>query len=127
MWRSRFSQAAVARPDHACFPLLVVAGLIALGAAFLFTVVRMREPAVETHWPTAGLIVLTLVVYAVALSPAGYIVATAIFFPVMGRLLGSRRPSRDLPIGIGLSVAIYFVFTRLLEVRLPGGLLEGLM
>jgi hypothetical protein len=70
---------------------------------------------------------LAMVVYAFVLPHAGYILATAFFFPGIGRLLGSRQPARDVAIGISMSVVIYLVFTRWLEVRLPGGLLQGLV
>jgi putative tricarboxylic transport membrane protein len=116
------------------FPVLVTSGLAVLAAVFLFTAVRDRKPAgvaplepVSTNWPAAGLVMLAMVVYAFVLPHAGYILATAFFFPGIGRLLGSRQPARDVAIGISMSVVIYLVFTRWLEVRLPGGLLQGLV
>jgi putative tricarboxylic transport membrane protein len=114
------------------FPLLVAVGLIALGVIFLIrTTIRPDEDLAEqaaseesvTHWPTIGLIAAALVVYPFALSFLGYILGTTLFFPVVARILGSKRTIRDLIIGIVVSVVIYVAFTRFLGVRLPAGLL----
>jgi putative tricarboxylic transport membrane protein len=115
------------------FPRLVALGLLALGILFLLrTTIRpdtdladlaAAEEAV-THWPTVGLTALALVAYAFALGALGYVVATSLFFAVMARILGSRRPLRDLFIGVAVSSVVYFGFTRLLGVRLPAGLLD---
>lgn len=115
------------------FPRAVALGLLALSVLFLLrTTIRpdsdLAERAAEeeaaTHWPTVGWTVLALVVYAFALGWLGYIIATSLFYLVMARILGSRRPLRDLLIGVVLSTIIYFGFTRLLSVRLPAGLLD---
>jgi putative tricarboxylic transport membrane protein len=118
------------------FPLLVALGLIALSALCLLRATVLpdqnlaQQAAAEeatTHWPTVGTTAAALVGYAAALGALGYIVATALFFPTVARILGSRRPARDLLIGIVLGVAVYIVFTRFLGVRLPGGVLDGIL
>jgi putative tricarboxylic transport membrane protein len=118
------------------FPLLVAVGLIALGALWLLRFVMrpdaeltayIVEQAAATHWPTVGLTAAALLVYAFALGALGYIAATALFFPVVARVLGSRRMVHDTLIGLALGVAIYFSFTRLLGVRLPAGLLDFIL
>jgi putative tricarboxylic transport membrane protein len=114
------------------FPMLVAVGLIALGVMFLIrTTIRpdadlAKQAASEesaTHWPTVGMIVALLLVYPFALSFLGYIIGTALFFPIGARTLGSKRTVRDLIIGVAVAVIIYVAFTRLLGVRLPAGLL----
>jgi putative tricarboxylic transport membrane protein len=104
------------------FPLLVGIGLLVFGAIFVFTI--LRSPTTDlpplTNWPVAGLLLLGMMLYVLALPRAGYILATSLFFPGISRLLGSRRPARDVSIGIVLSVFIYYAFTQWLEVRLPG-------
>jgi putative tricarboxylic transport membrane protein len=118
------------------FPLIVAVGLIALSIIFLLRATVLpdvglaQQAAAEqaaTHWPTVGLTALALVVYAFALGLLGYIVATALFFPAVARILGSRRPARDLLIGIALGTVVFVVFTRLLGVRLPGGVLGSML
>jgi putative tricarboxylic transport membrane protein len=118
------------------FPLMVAVSLIVLSVIFLLRAtvrpdhVLAEQAAAEesaTHWPTVGLTTVALVVYAFALGMLGYIVATALFFLAVARVLGSRHPARDLLVGIVLGVTIYVVFTRFLGVRLPGGVLDGLL
>jgi putative tricarboxylic transport membrane protein len=76
-----------------------------------------------THWPTVGTVLVMLVVYPIAMSALGYVVATAIFVPSAAGALGSKKPGRDFAVGVGLALVIYLGFTRLLSVRLPAGIL----
>lgn len=118
------------------FPMVVAAGLLGLGFAFLLrtTVFPDLELAADTaaeeavtHWATVALLLLALVVYAFLLGPLGYTLATTLLFPVVSRILGSKSPLRDLVIGFVLGLAVYLVFTRVLGVRLPAGLLQGIL
>jgi putative tricarboxylic transport membrane protein len=88
---------------------------------------QAADEATKTHWPAVGWTGLALVLYALALNPLGYVLATSLFFPVVARILDSRKPGRDLIIGVGLSLVIYITFTRFLGVRLPAGLLGGIL
>ena len=112
-------------------PLIVAIGLIGLSAALLVrTVVRpdveMAERSAEeddvTHWPTPGLLLAAMVAYALLLEPLGYILATALFFVPVARLLGSRSPVRDVVVGLVLGVGLFTAFTQFLGVSLPAGL-----
>lgn len=118
------------------FPLIVAIGLIALSLIFVLRVTALpdedlgEQVAAEeaaTYWPTVGWTALALVVYALSLGTLGYIVASALFFPVVAWLLGSRRPARDTIIGLLIGVVIFFSFTRVLGVRLPAGVLDFLL
>lgn len=127
-------------------PLVVAIGLLVLGAIFAVrTTVRpdteLAELAAEeervTHWPTVGLAALALVGYALALDGfalgpvdvpgLGYIIATGIFLPLTARILGSRSLIRDVIVGVGIGIVIYFGFTEFLGVRLPAGILGPLL
>ena len=128
------------------FPLAVAIGLLVLGAIFaLRTTVlpdtELAERAAEeervTHWPTVGLAALALVGYALALDGfaigsvdvpgLGYIIATGIFLPLTARILGSRSLIRDVIVGFGIGIVVYFGFTGFLGVRLPAGILGPLL
>ena len=113
-------------------PLVVSVGLVALGLALLVRTtlrhdralaLRAGEQEAAAHWPTCGLIGAVLIVYAVALAPLGYPVATALFVPLAARVLGSTHPVRDIVTGTALALVIYFGFTEFLGVRLPAGIL----
>ena len=121
------------------FPLIVAVGLLVFGALFLLSTTLRRDrylgkkaaaEGAATHWPTTGLVVAILVVYALLLDWLGYIVATAFLFPAEAYVLGSRgRRSllRNFAIGIVLGTVVFFSFTELLGVRLPDGLLDPLL
>jgi putative tricarboxylic transport membrane protein len=130
----------------ATIPLVVAIGLLALGAIFALRTTLLpdmdlaglaAEEEGATHWPTVGLTALALVGYALALDGfalgpvdvpgLGYIVATGVFLPVTARILGSRSPIRDVVVGLGIGIVIYFGFTEFLGVRLPAGILGPLL
>ncbi|WP_026369307.1 tripartite tricarboxylate transporter TctB family protein [Kallotenue papyrolyticum] len=114
------------------FPIIISVGLALLSLLLLARTTLLPDAglaeaaateAAATHWPTVGLLALALIGYALTLGRLGYIVATALFFPLTARLLGSRRPARDVLIGVALSLVIYYSFTRWLGIRLPAGVL----
>ena len=128
------------------FPLGVAVGLLVLAAilAVRTTVLpdsQLAELAAEeervTHWPSVGLTAVALVGYALALDGfalgpvdvpgLGYILATGIFLPLTARILGSRSPIRDVIVGFGISIVVYFGFTEFLGVRLPAGILGAVL
>ena len=113
------------------FPLLVSIGLIFLGFALLLrsTVLsdeelgrHAAEEAAETDWTTPAVLMAMLVAYVLALEPVGYVVATALLFPAAARALGSRALARDIVSGVVFAVAVDLLFTRLLAVPLPIGI-----
>ena len=61
------------------------------------------------------------------LHPAGFIPASALLFGMTARAFGQRPLWRNFAVGLGLALAIYFVFDRLLKLNLPGGPLERLI
>jgi putative tricarboxylic transport membrane protein len=112
-------------------PLLVAGGLILLSALLLLRTwwrpdVALAERSAEeddaTHWGTPGLILLALLVYAFALEPIGYPLATALVFFVLARVLGSRAVVRDAVAGLVLGFGLFTAFTQYLGVSLPAGL-----
>jgi putative tricarboxylic transport membrane protein len=114
------------------FPIAVSLLLLVISGWFLLRVTRWPDrelgqhvaaEARTTHWPSLGLTLLALLLYPFALNSLGYVVATTFFFPVVARILGSRSPWRDLLVGVLLAGLVYLVFTRLLNVRLPAGVL----
>lgn len=113
------------------FPLLVSLGLLILGVVQLVRTTIVPDSALgrhagreaaETDWRAPAGVAAALVAYVLVLEPLGYIVATALLFPAGARLLGSRSPVRDVIAGVGFAVAVYALFTKLLAVPLPGGL-----
>jgi len=118
------------------FPTVVGVGILVLGLLFLLRttvlldndlVVEVTAEEATTDWHTTFQTLLSLVAYASLLHPLGYTLATALFFPIVGRILGSTRLRRDIIVGVALGLVIYLAFTRVLGVRLPAGLLTGIL
>ena len=82
---------------------------------------------VGTDWPTLLGVAGLLAAYIALYKALGFILASIVLLPAGARVLGSRAPLRDLLAGVGLSLAIYVVFTRLLGLELPAGPLEALL
>lgn len=126
-------------------PIFVSTVLIVLGLLLAIRTTISRDEDLSahvtdeegaTHWPTVWRLLLTLVIYAIALNGAevgpvqvpalGYILATGAFLPLVARVLGSESPVRDVLVGFGLAIAVYVGFTQFLGVRLPAGVLDFL-
>jgi putative tricarboxylic transport membrane protein len=58
---------------------------------------------------------------------AGFVIAGTVLFACVARGFGSRRPARDVAIGLILTLGIYFFFVKLLNVNLPAGWLAPLL
>jgi putative tricarboxylic transport membrane protein len=141
-----FGQAVTATGEYGFSPSgpalapVIVTGLWVV-VALAYLVESLRAPAeaaeesddpervVRGRWSTPFLLLAALIGYAFVLkyTVAGYILATAGFVLVTARLLSSRPARevivRDVLVAIGLSVGIYLLFTRLLGIVLPAGVL----
>ena len=65
-------------------------------------------------WVTGGLLGV-----AVLINLIGFVLSAALLFACAARGFGSRRPVRDLAIGIALTLPIYWLFNTGLGVSLP--------
>ena len=63
--------------------------------------------------------------YIVLLETVGYLLTTTAFVALAARLLGSRRWRRDLLAAFVVAVTVYALFSLLLGLRLPPGLVGG--
>lgn len=103
--------------------------LIGLGGALLVQSVSGRwisDPAEsETELDLHGLgwLLLGLVLNVGLIDPLGFIPASVLLFACTSRAFGSRRPWRDMLIGLVLSAIAYFGFAELLGINIGAGLL----
>jgi putative tricarboxylic transport membrane protein len=65
-------------------------------------------------WVTGGLLGVALLIELI-----GFVLAAGLLFACAARGFGSRRPLRDLAIGIALTLPIYWLFNAGLGVSLP--------
>ena len=119
-------------------PYIVGAGLVLVGLWLAFEALTGRaappsaesedvDPTLPTDWRSVGTIALALIAYLILLEPAGFVVASGVLFVVAAYAMGSRRYARDAVAGVVLALVLYVGFTRGLGLRLPAGVLAGLL
>lgn len=102
------------------FPVIV--GIV-LGVASLVPLLR---PDPEPDWPPPrrfaeiALAVLVMVLYTFALEPLGFPLATALAVFVLSWRLGGPLPAAAAT-GVGVALALFFLFRDLLGLSLPAG------
>ena len=114
------------------FPYVVAAGSLFSGALLLKEALRRgqapkREPASRTSRSVGLTLCLALASSVLLLERAGFVLTAALLFWLVARAFASPRPLLDAAVGLALSAAAYFAFTRGLGMVLPGGLLGGLL
>lgn len=108
------------------FPLLL-AGVIALcGLRLVFKGGNPAAPNPPGANMRIVLMVVLLVVYAGLFQMAGFVIATAVVAACVGRLFGGSWLQCSIG-SICLSLLLYLLFDRLLDVVLPMGWLGGLL
>jgi putative tricarboxylic transport membrane protein len=107
------------------FPIILGAVSVLCGALMIL------RPEEEPEWPSAGplvklaLAVITMIAYAYALKPLGFLVPTAVAAGVLSYLISPRVGYATLA-GLGLSVGLFFIFKYALGLGLvafPKGLI----
>jgi putative tricarboxylic transport membrane protein len=108
------------------FPLLLA---VCMGLSGLWLLLRPAAGSTAFHGvPWKGTLVCcgAVMVYAVLFQSLGFILATVLMsFPVGMAFGGNWKQS--LGAGVGLGVGFHFLFDKLLDVTMPGGLLSSLL
>lgn len=112
-------------------PRLVGLMLAGLGLAHWVSAWRRRDQTVDIDrgnrrslsWVMAALIGLILVLQF----GGGFVLGSAWLFIATARGFGEAIRFRSLALGLGLSLAVYLFFTRVLTLALPAGPLERLL
>lgn len=111
-------------------PVVLAVLWVLLAAAYLAGALaalagRHIDTAAERfdHLPRVLALLVTLIAYAYAIEVVGYLISTSVLFAVSAAILGSRNHIRDAVIAVGLTIAVYFLFSRGLSIYLPVGVL----
>ncbi|SHJ28804.1 putative tricarboxylic transport membrane protein [Roseomonas rosea] len=116
-------------------PYLVGGALVVLGAGLSAVALRGGwsrdiEEAMEappTNWRAIGLLGAGLLVQIALIDWLGFVIAATIQYVLVCAAFGSRRPLRDLAIGIIVTLGAFIGFSRLLGVNIGAGVLEGIL
>lgn len=128
VWSIRLQVGTLLRPMSGFFPFWVGLGIIALSLILLVQGWLGRSKASKAYgrWQRPLLMVVGLAVYSIVLDPLGYILSTIFIAAVTLRILGVLSWKVIGVSSVVLSVSVYFLFTRLLGVELPAGVLSFL-
>jgi putative tricarboxylic transport membrane protein len=114
-------------PHPGFFPFVDGLILIALSVLFLIQAWRGRagQDSVFGNLKGLAIVVITLVLYVATLETVGYVITTAVLSAVVLYVLDTK-PRALILVSLGLAVVSYLLFSRLLGVTLPPGLLTFL-
>lgn len=106
------------------YPILL-GGLMALLAVLQFVRAQPSE-ARKPFWKRHGrplLLTGSLVAYVYLLEPLGFLASTFAYLTLSHLWLGERAWPRAVAVGLGITMILWFVFDRTLDLRLPAGIL----
>ncbi|HWL80786.1 MAG TPA: tripartite tricarboxylate transporter TctB family protein [Roseomonas sp.] len=83
--------------------------------------------APPTNWRALGLLGAGLLVNLLLIDSLGFVFAATAQFVLVAAAFGSRRPGRDLLIGIIVTFGAFLAFDKLLGVNIGAGILEGIL
>ena len=114
------------------FPYLTALALAGTGGFFIYqTISAGRERIVpdtdETDWRAVIAVGLGFLFEILFIDLLGFVLSASVLFVAVAHGFGSRRYLRDVITALVLSTLAYLVFTKLLNLQLPAGILKGLL
>jgi putative tricarboxylic transport membrane protein len=114
------------------FPYIIGAGLTICGGVLGWEAVSggwRHVPLDQAHdapdWVAFLVISAGIIVQMALIGWGGFIIASALLFVLIARGFGSKKPVRDIIIGVVLCTVVFFVFTLGLGLKLPAGPFGG--
>ncbi|RWX64626.1 tripartite tricarboxylate transporter TctB family protein [Mesorhizobium sp. M4B.F.Ca.ET.089.01.1.1] len=112
------------------FPYITMAGMVVLSLLLIVAALRGgwqpdEEKETPTDWKSMGFVVAGLVANLTLIHPLGFTAASVIMFVLVCYGFGSRRPLRDVLLGLILALAAYFGFAKALGVNIGAGFVEN--
>jgi putative tricarboxylic transport membrane protein len=113
-----------------CAAVLAICGvgltIIALRGGWSAELEEVRE-APPVNIRAVGLVGAGLLANLTLIDWLGFVIAATAQFALTARGLGSRSPVRDVLIGLGVTVASYLFFDRVLGANIGAGVLERVL
>ncbi|WP_306232010.1 tripartite tricarboxylate transporter TctB family protein [Agrococcus beijingensis] len=119
------------------FPMIVGGLTTGLGILLIVQILRGRlghpdaaegdVDASRLHWWQLLLATAALVLFALTVDVLGYPIAAAITFVAVAFATGAKRWLLTIGIAVVLSLGVFYLFTLLLRIQLPAGILTGIL
>jgi len=119
------------------FPIIVGGFLLVLAVLLTVQVLRGRAGEPEhgegdidirvVHGWQGVFVVAAVLWFLFTVEPLGYVVAAAVTFAAVAIAAGSRRWITTAVVAVLLSLGVFYLFTLLLQIRLPSGILQGIL
>lgn len=107
------------------FPLLLALGMAACGAWLTFKTSQPVQRLQRLQLQHVAMCAGAVLVYAALFQALGFVIATMLMAIPIGRVFGASWV-KSVATGIGLGVALFVLFDKVLDVVLPWGLLKAL-
>jgi putative tricarboxylic transport membrane protein len=79
------------------------------------------SPRLRSTWKPVALIAGGITLTVLLAERAGFVIAAALLFWCTARAFDARHPVRDAIFAVGISLAAYLLFARVLQLPLPSG------
>lgn len=128
IWSIRLQVGTLLKPLPGFFPLVVACGLVVLSLILVVKgyLGRGDAPQTEIKWKWQSIMAAGLVMYIMIMVPLGYIPSTILITAVTLRMHGVTSWKVISLTSLILPVMVYVLFTKLLGVDLPAGILSFL-
>jgi putative tricarboxylic transport membrane protein len=80
-------------------------------------------PPEGVNWVKLGSALASMIVFTLVLEPVGWLISATLLFAAMSLSLGGKKVMPSLVIGLGLASVIQIVFSGMLGMTLPAGIL----
>jgi putative tricarboxylic transport membrane protein len=109
------------------YPMLVLAGLVVCLLAAVPGALRGSRATIDqgevSRWRGLAPLAVGIALNLVLAERAGFVMASAVLFWCTARAFDTRHPARDALFAVLVSAGAYLLFTRVLQLPLPAGLL----
>ncbi|MAI11837.1 MAG: hypothetical protein CBD27_07465 [Rhodospirillaceae bacterium TMED167] len=106
--------------------LLILSLLLLLQGVLPIASIQAPAPINVKKWKIFSALI-SVIVYLVALPQLGFVVANIVLFGALMLLYGERRPVPLISGSILVPIAIFLIFRDLFQIRLPSGILGGII
>ncbi|MFJ9552281.1 tripartite tricarboxylate transporter TctB family protein [Nocardiopsis sp. NPDC101807] len=108
--------------------LAAVIGLLLIVAALRRSPARRAALAAQerTNWRAVGLVLLGIAAFSGLIDIVGWLLMATLMFTAVATGLGNRNLLRNLTVGFVMAATVQIVFSGMLGLSLPSGVLGGL-